>query len=357
MRPFLILFKLRFLDVFRRPVAGFFILVLPVVFLLLIGGMFANGHPFERRRVAVVTLSPGPAPGAAESLSHLPGIRVVEERSEAAALGGLQSRMTDAVLVRGDGGARLLVRENDVLFGRGLAAAIPGVDAPAQGGAAPAGSALDTVSVQMEIVPAPRWGYLHYLVPGMLALSVVLTGLYGMGYSMVRYRATRFLKKLSTTPLSKTTFLSAQIAARAALVLAQTILLVLCAHLVFGLPLSVAAFGWMLALTTLGLLTFMGAGFALACTIKTEGHMQDVINSLTGPIVLLSEVFFSAEELPAPLPQIAAALPSTQLVRLSRAVLLQGETHPAALLPGIGVMAVWLIGTFAASRLVFRWND
>jgi ABC-type multidrug transport system permease subunit len=243
-------------------------------------------------------------------------------------------------------GVRLLVRQNDELFGRGLAAAIPGALGGAGGG-----------GVAMEIVPAPRWGYLHYLVPGMLALAVVLTGLYGMGYTMVRYRATQFLKKLSTTPLSKTTFVGAQIAARAALVLAQSVLMLLAARLVFGMPLSLAAFGWMLALTTLGLLTFMGAGFALACVIKTEGNIQDFINAITGPLVLLSEIFFSAEELPGPLPWVAAALPSTQLVRLSRAVLLQGDTQAAALLPGIAIMTAWLVATFVTALLVFRWNE
>ena len=54
---------------------------------------------------------------------------------------------------------------------------------------------------------------------------------------------------------------------------------------------------------------------------------------------------------------MSAPLPSTQLVRLSRAVLLQGETQPGALLPGIAIMAVWLLATFVTSRLVFRWNE
>ena len=346
MRTFFLLVKLRLLDVIRRPVAGFFILILPVVFLLIIGGMFANGHPFERRRVSMVSMEGAPQLPEQASMSgalhELPGIRVVPERTEAAAKGALQSRMTDAVLLQGEGGAgaRLLVRPSDELFGRGLEGALSG-----------------RTRVTLEIVPAPRWGYLHYLVPGMLALAVVLTGLYGMGYTMVRYRATHFLKKLATTPLRKRTFVSAQIAARAALVLAQSILMLLSARLIFGMPLSAAAFAWMMALTTLGLLTFMGAGFALACVIKDEGSMQDVINTITGPLVLLSEIFFSAEELPGPLPQIATALPSTQLVRLSRAVLLQGETSAAALLPGMGIMAIWLAATFAVSVAVFRWAE
>lgn len=355
MRAFLLLVKLRLTDVFRRPISGFFVLILPVLLLLLVGGIFANGHPFERRRLSWVDVGPpGEAASVKEALGRLPGTRLVPERSEAAARGALLGRMSDAVLIAGHGGpTRLLVRPNDEVLGRGLVAALEAGQSPD----ARVGDGQNTIRVDLEIVPSPRWGYLHYLVPGMLALSVMLTGLYGMGYSMVRFRATRFLKKLSTTPLSKSVFVGSQITGRAAIVLAQMALMVLCARLVFGLPLTLEGFFVLLALTVLGLFTFMSVGFALSCVIRSEGHIQDVINAITGPLVLLSEVFFSADELPGPLPQLAGALPSTQLVRLSRAVLLQGETHWDALLPGVLVMSAWLIGTFVVSRAMFRWND
>lgn len=330
------LVRLRLLEVTRRPIAGFFILVLPVILLLVVGGVFSGGHPFERRRVAVVASDAEAAP-AIEALARLPGLRVARAPSERAARGRLASRMADAILVVERDGARLAVRPNDELFGRGLAAALPS-------------------GPQLDIVPSSSWGYLHYLFPGTLALTAVITGLYGMGYTMVRYRATRLLKKLATTPLSKSSFIGAQLVARAALVLAQTVLLGLAAWLVFGLPITPLGFAWLLALTALGLVTFMGAGFALACVIKEETNMADVINSISGPLVLLSEVFFSAEELPGPLPYVSAALPSTQLVRLLRMVLLEGETHAAALAPGLGAMAVWCGLTFAVSLMVFRWN-
>ena len=274
MSAFLILVKLRLLELTRRPAFGFFVLGMPLLLLLMVGGMFANGHPFERRRVSLA--SPDLA---AEPLARLPGVRVSREPSLAAALGSLRSRMTDAVLVRERSGEapRLLVRPGDELFGRGLSDALEREGVPAA----------------LEIVPAPRWGYVHYLFPGMLVLAVVMTGLYGMGHTMVRFRATRFLKKLSTTPLPRATFIGAQLVARAAMVIVQTLLMALGAHLVFDLPLSPASLAWLLVLTTLGILTFMGAGFALACAIEVEGNMQDVINSIAGPLVLLSEVFFS----------------------------------------------------------------
>lgn len=335
MRAFYILLRLRLLDVTRKPLTGFFILIMPVVLLVTLSGIFAGGHPFERRRVSVVEGAPVPA-----ALASLPGLHVLHAGSERAALGGLSSRMTDAVIAPGPEGARLLVRDKDEIFGRGLAGAL---------------GALGE-RVTLTVVLAPRWGYMHYLFPGLLALAVVLTGLYGMGYTMVRYRATQFLKKLSTTPLPRSTFVAAQLVARTVLVLAQTVLMALAAWLLFGLPLTLAGFAWLMALTALGLLTFMGAGFALACVIRVESNMQDVINSITGPLILLSEIFFSADELPGPLPVVAAALPSTQLVRALRAVLLEGEAGAALLAPGM-VMVGWMAATFVVSVAVFRWND
>jgi ABC-2 type transport system permease protein len=335
---FLILVKLRLLELWRRPAFAFFVLGMPLLLLLMVGGMFANGHPFERRRISLASPEI-----AAEPLARLPGVRVAREPSLAAALGSLRSRMTDAVLVRQapSEAVGLLVRPGDELFGRGLAEAL----------------AKEGVVATLEIVPSPRWGYLHYLFPGLLVLTVVMTGLYGMGSAMVRFRAAGFLKKLSTTPLRRTTFIGAQLVARAAMVLIQTWLMAVGAHLVFDLPLSPVSLAWLTGLTTLGVLTFMGAGFALACTIRVEASMQDVISSVAAPLVLLSEVFFSADVLPGPLPKIAGVLPSTVLVRLTRAVLLQGETSATALMPGIAVVAAWMLAMFALSLAAFRWND
>jgi hypothetical protein len=115
MKVFLLLVKLRLLDLTRRPLSGFFVLVMPLVLLVMVAGVFANGHPFERHRVSIVS---GGIP--VEAVARLPGVRVVREGSERAARGSLSSRMTDAVLVDGAGGVRLLVRPDDALFGRAV---------------------------------------------------------------------------------------------------------------------------------------------------------------------------------------------------------------------------------------------
>src|SRR5690606_40152045 len=137
-------------------------------------------------------------------------------------------------------------------FGDGLIRAVVPLG---DGGSAP----------KLVVQPVPRWGYVHYLFPGLLTFSVLLSGLFGMGYVMVSYRQSLFLKKLATTQLSKSSFVLAQIVSRSVLVLGQNALLLLLGYFAFELPLSLPAVGWLALISTLGLLTFMGLGFVLAC--------------------------------------------------------------------------------------------
>jgi ABC-2 type transport system permease protein len=328
MSPFFLLFRLRVAEVTRSRTSTTFFLGLPLVLLLVIGLTFMNGHPFERHRVATV------GDVATQGMENLPSVHLLHETDEQVALGKLKSRELHAIVTT----RALIVGSHDELIGRGLLSVLP-------------------PGTPMEVVSTPRWGYVHYLFPGLLAFSILLSGLFGMGYFLVRHRQNLFLKKLATTPLPKSTFVGAQIVARSLLVLGQMAVLVLTARIAFDLPLGLVAALWVSFFTLLGILAFMGLGFALACVVKTEATMVDVINSITTPLVLLSEIFFPVDELPAPIARVAGALPSTQLVRLVRAVLLHGETRLSALLPGICIMLSWIAVAYGVSIFAFKWHD
>ncbi len=336
MRAFKLLVALRLREVFRSRSAQFFQTGLPILLVLGVGLVFLNGHPFERKRVAALDAGPAVAAvlAAYPELKARPGVL-----SEQGALGLLRSREVAAVLAPAEGARapRVIVGQRDVLLGRGLLSLLPGA------------------TLQVEEVP--RWGFVHYLLPGLLMFSSLISGFFGMGYPMVRYRQSLFLKKLATTPLRRGTFIASQLAARALLSLAQSALMLAVAHLAFGFPLPLTALPWAALLLSLSILVFMGLGFLMACFIHDEAAMVDAINTSTMPFIFLSEVFFPVDELPGPLPALASALPSTQMVRLLRQVLLQGHTEASSLLPGLAVVAAWLVGSFALSLAVFRWTD
>lgn len=139
----------------------------------------------------------------------------------------------------------------------------------------------------------PKWGYVHYLFPGLLTFSVLLAGLFGMGYGMVRFRATLLLKKLATTPLSRD---QDGVAHRRRDQRAQR-----AARLLLG-----------------DLLPALGAAVV-------AGHG-------------------------------VALLPSTAMVRLTREVLLFGVTDVARLAPGLFQLAAWAIVMYGIAIVSFGWH-
>jgi ABC-type polysaccharide/polyol phosphate export permease len=337
MRALYLLTRMRLLDVLRTATSAGLFFGLPVVLLVLTAIVFANGHPFERRTIVIAAPAATAAPVLA-ALAAFPEVRTEAVRSPELAMGKLRARMANAVLLAdGPSGWALRASANDRLLAYGLRSALP-------------------TPPRIEILPLPRWGYIHFLFPGLLSSSIVLAGLFGMGYNMVRYRQSLFLKKLATTPLRRSTFLAAQLLSRALLVLGQVALLVAAGAVLFALPLSLRAVLEVTLLALLGLLVFSGVGFAIACAIKTESLMMDLLMSILLPFTLLSGIFFPVDVLPAPLAWLSSLLPGSMLVDATRAALLYGGAIPAEL-GQIAGLCIWGAATFALSLAVFRWQS
>ncbi len=336
MKAFWVLARMRVLDVLRSRSSAVFVLVFPVMLLGVVGLVFRDGHPFERRTVVLVGAVPS---GVTEPLSRYEEVRTERAASEEHAVAKLRAKMASAAFVSAPGTEdRLLVGPRDHIFGRGLLEVLP-------------------PGVVLEPVAAPRWGYVHYLFPGVLALSVMLAGLFATGYTMVLYRQNRFLKKLATTPIAKGTFVAELVSGRGALVVGQVALLTLSAWLLFDVPLTLGSGAAVLGISLAGLLAFMGIGFVLACVVRTEDLVVDIVSAVNIPLVFLSEIFFPLDALPAPLRLLGAALPSTAVVRLTRDVALYGVVDPAALGAGLGIIAAWAVASFALSARLFRWHE
>ena len=335
MKALWVLARLRVLDVLRSRSATFAFLGLPVLILLVLAVVFGSGQPFEVRRVSFVQ-APGELDPAALRLSTHE-VRVEREPERDVARRKLETRATDAVLERdGAGILRITVGSKDELWARGVAALL----SPAS----------------LELVRLNRLGYVHYLFPGLLCSSVMFAGLFGMGYAMARYRNNAFLKKLSTTPLSRATFVLAQILGRGSLVSVQAALLLVVALVGFGLrPTSSGALSAALV-CALGLFVFSGIGFALASVIETEAVLSDLISGLTLPFTLFSGVFFPLDGLPRPLAEVCAWLPSTLMVDAVRSTLLYGAGFMTVGGKLCGLL-LWGAVTFAFSVRLFRWHE
>jgi ABC-type multidrug transport system permease subunit len=325
---------MRLFDVLRSRGTTFIFLGLPLVLLLVLAVVFAEGHPFERKTVTVVRAA-GAGP-LAKRLGATNELRVAYEGVEAVALRKLEARATDAVVLHGGTNTpTLVVSDRTQLWGEGLARRI----AP---------------NTQLVTRSLSRWGYLHYLFPGLLCSAVMFSGLFGMGYAMARYRQSSFLKKLATTPLARSTFVLSQVFGRSLLVLGQVAVLVL-AGAAFGLRVPFLSLAGAVLIALIGLFAFSGLGFLLASVIESDAVVGDVISALGLPLTLFSGVFFPVDALPSALARIAQLLPSTLMIDAARATLLY-DTALVSVLPKLVGLAAWGVGLFALSVGTFRWH-
>lgn len=331
MRALVWLIRIRLAEVLRQPLSWVMLFGLPPLLLLTLTLVFSGGHPFERRHVAALDAE------AAAAVASL-GEDLVVERAEsaAAARAALDSRMVSAVVSSREGGVEVTTGERERLFGAGLAARLEGS------------------SGSPSVVSTPPLGYVHYLFPGLVAYSLLIAGLFGSGYTLLRYRQNLFLKKLAATPMPRATFVAALLCSRGLFCLVQVAALIVCARALAGLALAPAQVGALLGLSTLGLLVFMGIGFALACAARDEVVLMDIVNAAGVPLVFLSEIFFPIRELPGPLPALAASLPTTALVRLLRQV----QVDPAGSVVGgeLLLLAIWAVASYGVAVLCFRWE-
>jgi ABC transporter DrrB family efflux protein len=201
-------------------------------------------------------------------------------------------------------------------------------------------------------VPGSR--YIDWLVPGLLGLNVMSTGLWSIGFSIVGTRNRKLLKRLVATPMRRRDYLAAQILARLVFLVPEAVIFLVFARLVFGVTSqgSYVAFG---ALLLLGGISFSGLGLLIASRARTIEAVSGLLNLVMLPLWLLSGVFFPTSQFPAAMQPIIQAIPLTALNDGLRAVMLDGRTLSAVPLE-IGVLAVWgLVGFVLALRL-FRWQ-
>lgn len=196
--------------------------------------------------------------------------------------------------------------------------------------------------------------YVDWLLPGILGMNMMFSCLFGVGYVVVRYRKSGFLRRLSATPLTAFEFGAAQVLSR--LLLTISVTSVIYGALALVIPFRNEGSVLLLLLTAvLGALAMIAFGFMMAARFASEELANGAINLASWPMMLLSGVWFSLEGAPAWLQHFAKVLPLTQMLDAARAVMLDGAGYRAVLphLGGLAFMTVLFLGIAATG---FRWR-
>jgi ABC-2 type transport system permease protein len=195
--------------------------------------------------------------------------------------------------------------------------------------------------------------YAAFLVPGLIGLNLLSTGLFAVGMVTVAYREKGKYRRLAVTPLPKWVFLGGQILQRVTSVLLQTMLLLLAAWLGFQIT-NQGSYLVFTALVIAGTATFIAMGFALSSFASTVETYGAVSNLAFIPMMLLSGVYFRLDGAPQWLQKAVLVLPLSPFIRALRAVFNDGATLREHVL-GLTILAVWAALSFVFAVKRFRW--
>jgi len=224
--------------------------------------------------------------------------------------------------------------------------------APVGGGDPPA-AAFGEPPVRFESVEARDLGYIDFLVPGIVGMTVMQLGLFGVAFGFVQLKRTGALRRLFATPTSPAYFLAAQVASRLIIGVVQVVIL-FGIGIWFGLQMF-GGYAVLLVVVLLASIIFLAIGFAIAGWAKNEDQAAPVANLISLPMMFLSGVFFPRDAMPEFLAAITQYMPLTYVNEALRAVVNEGAGL-TSLGPQLLGMGVWTVITFVLAVRLFRWE-
>lgn len=209
--------------------------------------------------------------------------------------------------------------------------------------------------VTVEDVQARSQRYIDFLVPGLLALTIMQISVAGSGYNIVEYRRKGILKRLFVTPIRPSQFIGGLVLARLAITVIQVSFLLAVAVVLLDVPV-VGNLLELLALIFIGSAIFLSLGFWMGSLAKTQQAIMLLGNLITLPQMFLSGVFFSVESMPDALQFVSKLLPLTYVVDAVREVIVNGLALIEQVPTLIG-LAVWLAISLTLAIRMFRWKE
>jgi len=196
--------------------------------------------------------------------------------------------------------------------------------------------------------------YIDWLIPGILGMNIMSTGMWGIGFSIVQARIRKLLKRLVASPMRKREYLLAQMLGRLVFLGPEVAVPLAFGSLVLGMPVR-GSFGAIGAVCVAGACTFTALGLLAASRPRTIEAISGVLNLSMLPMWVLCGVFFSASNFPQAVQPLIQALPLTALNDALRAVILEGATL-GAVNAELGLLAGWTIVPFLLALRLFRWR-
>jgi ABC-type multidrug transport system permease subunit len=335
----------RMKELFREPEVIFWIFMFPILLALGLGVAFRNKPP-DASRVVIAS-----QPGAERIAELLRGARTVQslkvdvQPSAQAELNFRLGKFDLEIIPRSSAVEYVYdpARPESV-----LARTLADDALQAAAGSKPA------VSTTSRVNSEPGSRYIDFLIPGLLGMNLMSSGMWGIGFALVEMRQRKLLKRYVATPMRRGDFLLALASSRLILMITELALMLGFGVLAFHMKV-VGSWAAIVLVSCLGALTFAALGLLTASRAQKIETASGIMNVVMMPMWIFSGIFFSYERFPAVVIPFIRLLPLTALNDALRAVILEGSSLQSQSAP-IAVMCLWgAISFFFAVRL-FRWT-
>lgn len=223
------------------------------------------------------------------------------------------------------------------------------------------GDALEHAAGQKDVIAItssksnqPGARYIDFLIPGLLGMNLMNSGMWGIGFALVEMRQRKLLKRLIATPMRRGDFLMALASSRLILMLIELVLLLGFGMIFFHIRVEGS---WLaiIAISAIGSLCFGGVGLLTASRAQKIESVSGLINVVMMPMWIFSGVFFSYQRFPAAVQPLIRALPLTALNDALRSTILEGTP---IIHQGWRLLNLLLWGgiSFLLAKRWFRWT-
>ena len=372
--PLLALTLARIREFVREPEAVFWVFVFPVLLAVALGIAFRETGPATVQVAVEADGLQGPGSSSGRLMEWLAGRSDIEAvllspaeaaralrtgrvslvlqpaRSEAPAIGNPEGGETTstAPALPGLGREGLVYRYDPTRSESKVARLV--VDDALQRGM----GREDVAEFRDEAEALPGARYIDFLIPGLVGLNLMGSGMWGLGFAVVQARTRKLLKLLAATPMRRSHFLLSFMLSRLIFLALEVVALIGFGWIAFGVSVqgSILTLG---VISLVGAMSFAGLGLLVAARTRTIEGVSGLMNLVMLPMWLLSGTFFAATRFPDFWQPVIQALPLTALNDALRATMTEGLPITASL-PDLLVMAAWGSVSFLMALRWFRWQ-
>jgi ABC-2 type transport system permease protein len=210
------------------------------------------------------------------------------------------------------------------------------------------------IATTVQAVDSNAMRYIDFLVPGILAMSIMNTGVIGLSTAFVTYREKGILRRIKATPFPLSSFIAARIISQVVIIVAQAMILMLLGMLLFDLRVDGQLINVVL-MVTIGAIAFLSLGFVISSFARNAEAAASLSNAVTFPMLFLSGVFFSVDDAPTWLQPFTRIMPLRYLADGLRDLMVRGGSLPDQWLNILVLLGTAAVAVFLSMRL-FKWE-